>query len=1145
MGKVKKFISGILAAVMCISVMPIVSLAESEIKSDKKYAEYTFDKKDVNKNIRNYWIWETRGSGRTTATYQGKKGLWLGANANVYMSVNIEDKYWYSEEAETVGITVEYFDEGASNSFFAVRYNGNDGKYQPSDVVRMTGTNEWKTATIVIDDMKVCNGSDAADFVITTWTSATGHSGGGVFIHSVKAEQMFPTKPIKASATSEHLGNVFDVNDEKQIDLTFENITEYDGTVQADYVVKDENNKVLKEGKTENIQVAARSTEKYSINLDLPKCGLYTIDYKYSGEVPRDDEVAKFDFEDYGLLSVGLLSKPGDETNSNYWIGAHAYFYNPYNSPEKTMEMIVKGGWGGNRSGFFGNQNWEWQKNVNGNYIFEWDSDAELLRKNNQSVIEIAGFGRPSIYNDPNRKHKFYMPRTQDEIAEYTKYCVQLAEAYDEKKLDKPFRLEVWNEPNNAHFNYAVTQEDAEYYANLLKAVYPAVKKASPNTIVVGMVTVGADITWISDVLSYGAYDYLDELCIHPYSWGKGKAKFDSIISDTNTLKEEMKKYGDLKPIIFSEIGWHDTGYMNETGSLSGNSMGVTSEEQAKNTVVLPVICKAYDLTDIVCWYDLQNDGEISTNSEHNFGLLESPYNKTPYAAKPSYLASCAYNRLMPNATYINKIEHNGLQTAAYMFKRTKGDNIAVMWTYDSNASLTINLGCKQAEIVDLYGNSKGIVSSESGVYTFNLVEEPMYVIGKFTCFEDADNRIISISDFSESVPNDTIPIEVTDELGRNLSVELTFEDDALTAEGNTSVINGKANFDLKSADNTLGEHFVDIRVYDNEKNYYIGRYSVWIKNPFSITTDTKQMFDSSTNRWQAVVTMKNLAYTAHLNGSISLTAPEDYAKSANSVNVVDLRPKEERTFYINLPEMVKKRTQDITISASLDNGFSEEYKTTVDFTTAFYAQNKPTLDGNIEDSEWQGDWVYSDRRENVEGDGIVWGGPDDLSQKAKFMWDEDNIYLAVVVKDNIFSQEYADANAWQGDGIQFGFEDINPQGKYENTSFTEFGVSLYKGKIQGYRWSTLYDIPTGVVDNVSGVIKRNEDTKETIYEISIPWSEIFNAGYDITKINALGFSYIVNDNDGTGRRGWIKYNGGIGIVKNAKEFGRMRLLRR
>ena len=72
MGKVKKFISGILAAVMCISVMPIVSLAESEIKSDKKYAEYTFDKKDVNKNIRNYWIWETRGSGRTTATYQGK-----------------------------------------------------------------------------------------------------------------------------------------------------------------------------------------------------------------------------------------------------------------------------------------------------------------------------------------------------------------------------------------------------------------------------------------------------------------------------------------------------------------------------------------------------------------------------------------------------------------------------------------------------------------------------------------------------------------------------------------------------------------------------------------------------------------------------------------------------------------------------------------------------------------------------------------------------------------------------------------------------------------------------------------------------------------------------------------------------------------
>lgn len=1146
MNLVKRILSMILAVTILSLTVPLSVGAEDETTA--RYAEYTVEKKEIVKNIQQYYFWESNGNGKQFDEYQGKKGFWLGRkNANTYLTFNISDLHWYSEEPMTVGVTFEYFDEGDENTWISFRYQGPNGNYQtPTEPLRMTGTNEWKTATLVVDDMYLKNGSDGADMALATWTAALGGSGGDVFIHSVKVEEMFTLHPIKVTGKSEHLGNVFDVDDEKQMDLTFENITDFTGTVSADYVLVDSNENVLLEGKTDTLTVPANETVAHRIDFELPECGLYELRYNFRGEVPHDGEVAEFDESGYALLSMGTLSKSGDEKNRRFWICGHSTWY----GMDNTMEMVAKGGWGGNRADFLGGD-WDSIPLVNGKYQFNrekknWDIYSELFKENDQEIIMEGAYGRYSIYEDASRNSNTYMPKTEKEINEYINYCVQLVQAWDSKEIGTPARIEIWNEPNNWYFNKSMETENPEYYANLLKKAYPAIKSASPNTIVVGMITLGTAETWIEDALSHGALDYLDEICVHPYNWSKGKSKFDAIISGTNALKDIMSKYGEVKPIIYSEIGWHDTGSLNEVGSQSGNSVGVTSEEQAKNAIVLNVLSQAYDLTDLVCWYDLQNDGELPLDSEDNFGMLEGIYNNTPFAAKLSYLASCAHNKLMPNAEYIDKIERNGLTTAAYRFKRTKGDNIAVMWTYNSNDTLTVELGCEQVELVDLYGNSKGVVTSETGIYTFNLIEEPLYVIGNFTKFEEVANGEFVISDFSESVPNDMIPVEITDVKGRNLKVEVRFEDNDLEIVGDTNIKDGKASFMLKSLEDSLGEHFVHIKIYDDNGIYYSGEHTVWIKTPFKFEMTTERVFENNAYRWQAAVKLTNQAYTAHLNGEIELTAPDNYAKNANKVKFVDLRPKEERTFYINLPEIVKKRTQNISIQAALDTGYSEVYETTIDFTTAYYANTKPTLDGNISADEWFGEWVYSDNEENASSLGTnVWGGPNDISQKAKFMWDEENFYAAIVVKDNVFSQEYVGSNAWQGDGIQFGFEDINPLGQYENTNFTELGVSSYKGNIQGWRWSVLYDIQTGVVENISGTIKREDKTSETIYEISIPWDEIFTEGYDITKMSELGFSYLINDNDGTGRKGWIAYNGGIGSgVKNAKEFGRMKLIK-
>ncbi len=1148
----KKLISLLLSIAIVSATVPAFASNEEDSPEEYKFAEYVVEKyKETMKNFTHYWLQESSGGETRYVEKNGKRGMEVGNSGTFrYMLFNIDDAYWYSETPDCVKVTVEYFDEGGSNTFFCVRYCSINGPMTESEIVSMTGTGEWKTAEIIIDDILIANKDNLSDFMLATWSGSRSFTATSTLFHSVRIEQCFPVKPISTNIASDEPGNILSYDDkEKNVNLEFENITDFDGTAQVEYTITNDAGMVISEGKTGTVSVGANQKVLVPIEITAKDCDIYRIDYRLTGNVPHGNEVQEFDLEDYGLFSIARTWQEGDEKNSNSWIGAHLEYYLPYQDPVKTMRVINLGGWGGTRPDATLDRWDEADSRVgtktDGKLGFDWDT--ELLGSYDLSYIHIAAYGHTALYNDPKRNNFRYMPRTEAEIQSYVDYCVACVKEWD-AKMDTPLRLEIWNEPNNSAFNYDLVNEDAVYYAKLLQRIYPAVKEASPRTILVGMVSLGSAVGWVNQVLDLGGYDAVDEVCIHPYEWGKGPAKFNSIISGTKAIQNHMiEKFGKAKPIIFSEIGWHDTGIMNESGSLSGNTYGVTSMQQARNVAILHTVAKAYELTDLVCWYDLQNDGELPTYSEHNFGLLESPYHRQPYAAKPSFLAAAAYNKFLPNAEYLDKIEVGGLQTAAYNFKRTDGKNCAIMWTFNDNDTMVVDLGTKSVELFDLYGNPLGTLTSDDGIYAFNLMGEPIYVMGSFSKFEQSDEAKFIINDFTESVPDDTIPVEIIDTLGRNLNVDIEFEDDDLVIEGDTSIKNGKASFNLKSSVDSLGYHNMTVKIYDDNGTYYNSEYTVWIRTPFKFEMKTQQLFEDNFNRWQAVVTVTNNAYTTPMNGKIEITADENCVKAGNVVNFTDLPPKGSRTFYLNLPEMTLKRTVDIAIKTSLDSGYVEEYTGTIDFTSAKYAETKPTIDGIISENEWNGIWVVSDRLEDFENltSGEAWSGPEDLSLKAKFGWDEDNFYMLAVVKDDVHYNNEAVGNQWVGDGIQYGFEDINDKGGNLTSAFTESGIALINGKPETYRWSTLYgELKAGEYDNYEAVINRNEETKETIYEMAIPWDEIFYPGYDITANSQLGFSMMVNENDGTGRLGWIRYNYGMGNFKDAKQFGTMKLIK-
>ena len=145
------------------------------------------------------------------------------------------------------------------------------------------------------------------------------------------------------------------------------------------------------------------------------------------------------------------------------------------------------------------------------------------------------------------------------------------------------------------------------------------------------------------------------------------------------------------------------------------------------------------------------------------------------------------------------------------------------------------------------------------------------------------------------------------------------------------------------------------------------------------------------------------------------------------------------------------------------------------------------------------------------------------------------------MVKDDISVTGNDIVNLWRYDSVQFAIEDgYNNMPGMPSYPFTEIGISLIGDTPRVYRYSSNYANPVGEVTNCTAAIKKLEG--KTIYELSIPWDELFYEDYKINPSWVYGFSMLANDNDSTDRWGWIQYNEGVGKTKDVTLFGKLKL---
>jgi hypothetical protein len=194
-----------------------------------------------------------------------------------------------------------------------------------------------------------------------------------------------------------------------------------------------------------------------------------------------------------------------------------------------------------------------------------------------------------------------------------------------------------------------------------------------------------------------------------------------------------------------------------------------------------------------------------------------------------------------------------------------------------------------------------------------------------------------------------------------------------------------------------------------------------------------------------------------------------------------------------------------------------------------------PQIDGNLNDPVWQkADWQEMD---------VYAGGTQPAGFKAKsaVLWDDKFFYAAIEVDDQVHAVPKAvvpDAgNLWQGDSPQHRV-DLEYDSISNSSDDIEWGYALQDGKILTTAWSNPSKIEFKDVK-----IIRDDAKKKTYYETAVVIHMVKSnqtlSEYVTANQNAkIGYSDMVNANDGGARLGWLEWSSGIGASKDANLFG-------
>lgn len=302
-----------------------------------------------------------------------------------------------------------------------------------------------------------------------------------------------------------------------------------------------------------------------------------------------------------------------------------------------------------------------------------------------------------TLYMDPTDNTHTKMPKTDDEIAAYAKYCGFMA-----KELKGKVKyFEVWNEPNIKEFNY--NELPAADYAKVLKAAYNAIKSANSEAVVIGGVCAFTTDSLIrqyyADLNSAGAFDFMDAVSIHPYACAG--AKIGEGGNDFKWITGVLKQYN--KPIWVTEVGYYSS------PTAAGGKPSYSEEEQAAYDARTVVLYRESGGVERLVLYDLQDDGANKTLPGDNFGKIT-----VDFRAKPDFAAVAAAVHFVGNSKIKETKDNDSYSLFEFENTKNTAEKVYVLWTKE-NKNIDVNINSGSAFSAGMSGNTLSITVDGSG----------------------------------------------------------------------------------------------------------------------------------------------------------------------------------------------------------------------------------------------------------------------------------------------------------------------------------------------------------------------------------------------------------------------------------------------
>jgi hypothetical protein len=268
---------------------------------------------------------------------------------------------------------------------------------------------------------------------------------------------------------------------------------------------------------------------------------------------------------------------------------------------------------------------------------------------------------------------------------------------------------------------------------------------------------------------------------------------------------------------------------------------------------------------------------------------------------------------------------------------------------------------------------------------------------------------------------------------------------------------------------------------------------------------------------------IKNIA-GSDINAQLSISGGKSEIKK-----LVQLKKEEETNIEVPLNEI----SAPLKIAADCGKEYEKIEKIyTPEFESCAKIKFPGKIDGNVE--KWRTHpFITMDKRGQImpPDPWIEWEGPEQFSAKIYTGWDDEYFYMAAEVRDNIHSNNFPRL-IYKGDCMQFAFD---PKADAEKPGYAEddkeLGIALADGKTITAKWAGKENI----WKNSEAIVKRNEATKSTFYELRIPLESL---GISPVKGTVFGFNFIIfNDDNGAGANYYYQLSPGITGGKNPAQF--------